>query len=137
MSDAINHHEALIYIMVTMSAVDKSITDKELGRIGSIVNQLPIFDDFDTAKLVPAASAAGEVLSAEGGLDTVLSMVASALPKKLYETAYALAVEVAAADLDIKQEELRLLQMLRDVLYLDRLTTAAIEVGARARHRIL
>lgn len=137
MSDTINHHEALIYVMVTMSAVDRSITDKELGRIGSIVDQLPVFDDFNAENLVPMASAAGGILSEEGGLDTVLSTIAASLPKKLYETAYALAVEVAAADLDVTQEELRFLQMLRDVLDLDRLTTAAIEVGARARHRVL
>ena len=35
----------------------------------------------------------------------------------------------------LEQEELRLLEMIRDRLTLDRLTTAAIEVGARARYR--
>ena len=45
------------------------------------------------------------------------------------------AVEVAAADLHVEQEELRFLQMLRDRLGLDTLTVAAIERGARARYR--
>ena len=35
----------------------------------------------------------------------------------------------------LEQEELRFLELLRDRLNLDRLTTAAIEVAARARHR--
>jgi tellurite resistance protein len=56
------------------------------------------------------------------------------LPKRLYETAYALAVDVAAADVKVGQEELRLLQILRHRLGLDRLVTVAIERAARARH---
>ena len=58
------------------------------------------------------------------------------LAEKLYETAYALAVEVAAADLDVGQEELRFLEMLQDKLGLDALVKTAIERGARARHSI-
>ena len=44
---------------------------------------------------------------------------------------------MAAADLHVEPEELRLLAMLRDRLGLDKLTTAAIERGARARFRTL
>lgn len=73
----------------------------------------------------------------ENGLEEVLDLIARSLPKKLYDTAYALAVEVAAADLNVGQEELRLLQLLRDRLDLDKLTIAAIERGARARHATL
>jgi hypothetical protein len=66
----------------------------------------------------------------------VLDVIA-ALPARLHETAYALAVEVAAADLHVEQEELRFLQMLRDRLDLDKLAVAAIESSARARYRSL
>jgi len=44
------------------------------------------------------------------------------------------AVEVASADLTVAQEELRLLQLLRDALGIEKLIAAAIERGARARH---
>jgi tellurite resistance protein len=64
----------------------------------------------------------------------VLLLIRSNLPKKLRETAYAVALEVAAADLDVKPEETRLLEMLRDTLDLDRLTATAIERGIRARN---
>ena len=37
MAKIINHHQALIYIMVTMSGVDGLIGEKELKRIGRIV----------------------------------------------------------------------------------------------------
>ncbi|MGI9387341.1 MAG: tellurite resistance TerB family protein [Methyloligellaceae bacterium] len=136
MSEDVNHHEALIYVMVTMSAVDRAISDKELARIGNIVSQLPIFADFDAEKLVQVAQACGERLGADGGLDAILDLIARVLPEKLYETAYALAVEIAAADLDVKQEELRFLQLLRDQLELDKLPVGAIEHSARVRHRL-
>ena len=64
-------------------------------------------------------------------------MAIAAIPKRLQDTAYALAVEVAAVDLRLEQEELRFLEMIRDRLDLDRLVTAAIETAARARHRRL
>jgi hypothetical protein len=77
----------------------------------------------------------GALLQDEDGLDRVLDIIATSLPPRLHETAYALTVEVAAADLHVEQEELRFLQMLRDKLDLDKLTVAAIERGARARYR--
>ena len=81
--------------------------------------------------------ACGEILSADGGLDRVLALVRSALPKKLRETAYAMALEVAAADMEVNPEEIRFLEMLSESLELDRLTTAAIERGIRARNTVL
>lgn len=137
MTSPISHHEALLFVMVTMSAVDRQMSDDELRRIGQIVETMPIFRDFNRDSLVSVAESCGNYLAKDDGLSTVLDMVAEALPAKLYETAYAVAVEVAAADLHVEQEELRLLQMLRDRLDLDKLTVAAIERGARARHRTL
>ena len=130
-------HDALVYIMVTMSAVDREMTDKEMLRIGHMVKNLPVFKDFNINQLVTVSESCGELLSHEDGLDRILKDVASQLPAKLHETAYALAVEVAAADLEIKDEELRFLQMLRDALKLDPLACAAIERGARARHQVV
>jgi tellurite resistance protein len=113
------------------------MTDAELARIGELVSHLPIFRDFDQENLVKTAEGCGEILSADGGLDHVLVLIRSNLPQKLRETAYAVALEVAAADLDVRPEETRLLEMLRDALDLDKLTTAAIERGIRARNLVL
>lgn len=129
----ISPHQALIYVMVTMAGVDRAITDGELERIGRIVQTLPAFQDFDPERLVYVAQECGEMLSAEGGLDAVLGLIQKDLPPKLYECAYALAVEVAAVDLAVQKTEIRFLAMLRDRLNLDKLTTAAIERGAQAR----
>jgi len=134
MPQTINPHAALIYVMVTMSAVDSAMSDNETLKIGNIVTNLPAFNDFDPERLVSVAEECASILSEEGGLDAVFGLVRDALPPHMYETAYALAVDVAAADLAVAQEEIRLLQLLRDALGLEKLIAAAIERGARARH---
>ena len=133
----LNLHSALIYIMVLISAADNNMTDRELKRIGEQVRNLPVFLDFDEEELVPLAEECAAKLGEPGGLDRVLDLIIASLPAKLSETAYAIACEIAAADLHVEQEELRLLQQLRDSLDLDRLIAAAIERGVRARHTTL
>ncbi len=130
-------HEALVFAMVTIAAVDREISDNELQRIGRIVSNLPVFRDFDLESLVQTAEACGNMLSGDDGLDRVLDKIADAIPPRLRETAYALAVEIAAADLSVSQEEARFLEMLADRLDLDQLNTVAIERGARARHVVI
>ena len=107
------------------------------SAIGEIVSNLPIFADFDPEKLVKTAEGCGEILSADGGLDHVLLLIRSNLSKKLRETAYAVALEIAAADLEIKPEETRFLEMLRDSLELDQLIVSGLERGIRARNMVL
>ncbi len=130
----IDHHSALIYVMVLVSAADAEMTDEELETIGENVRYLPIFNDFDIARLPKVTHECTQLLQDSDGLDTTLRIVKEALPHKLVETAYAVACDIAAADEKVSQEELRLLEMLRHVLNIDRLSAAAIERGARARH---
>lgn len=131
----ITPHEALIYIMITTSAVDRQISDHELERISQVVRQQPVFMGYDIEDLAKTAEKCGELLCHEEGLQELLEQVEAALPKKLHETAYAVAVEIAAADLRVPDEEIRFLELLRDALHLDKLTTTAIERSARARHQ--
>lgn len=137
MTEPLDHHDALIYTMVTMSAVDRAMTDAEFSRIGEIVSHLPIFVAYDGDRLVEVSQTCGEILARENGLQQMLQLIRGSLPKKLRETAYAVALEVAAADLDVQPEEMRFLELLRDALELDKLTTAAIERGIRARNMVL
>lgn len=135
-SQPISPQEALIYAMVSVSAADRKMTDRELRKIGDVVKTLPAFADFNLDNLVKVAEACSIVLQRDDGLDAVLGLIA-ALPPRLHDTAYAVAVEVAAADLYVEQEELRFLRLLRDRLNLDPLVSAAIERAARARYRSL
>ncbi|MDR6432062.1 tellurite resistance TerB family protein [Brucella pseudogrignonensis] len=133
----ISPQDALVYIMVTTSAADTTMTDAELASISNVVSRLPVFQGFDAARLPKLASDCLEMLSYDDGLERILDLAHDVLPEKLYDTAYALAVEVAAADLHVEQEELEFLQMLRDRWALDELTVAAIERSARVRFRKL
>lgn len=130
-------HEALIHLMIVTAAADSDMTDAELRRIGDLVRTLPIFDGFDEERLPAIAAECQRILERDEGLAEILDRVRSALPEKAYDTAYALAVDVVAADLHIRPEELRILQMLRGRLDLDKLTVAAIERGAQARFRLI
>jgi tellurite resistance protein len=127
--------DALIHLMIVAASSDSAMTEKELVRIQTLIGRLPVFDGFDKNRLAAVANACADKLNGPGGLDQVMDDAIAVLPHKLQDTAYALAVEVAAVDLHLEQEELRFLELLRDKLDLDRLTTAAIEVAARARHR--
>ena len=127
-------HEGLIYTMVLVSAADSDMTDQELRVIGGIVRHLPVFHDYDEADLPATAAACAELLAEEDGLDRAIDVIKGALPPNLRETAYALACDVVAADGEANQEELRLLEILRHRLDIDRLIAAGIERGARARH---
>ena len=124
---------ALIYIMVVMAAADSDMTDSEIMTIGHIIRSLPIFRDYDQDQLPKAAEDCAEILTQEGGLDTIVGLAREALPDGLRETAYALACDVAAADGKVSQEEIRLLEILRHGLSVGRLPAAAIERAARAR----
>lgn len=130
----IDHHAALVYVMVLTAAADADLTDAELKAVGEIVRLLPVFRDYDMDRLSRDASNCADLLSEEDGLEAALGLVFQALPQKLRETAYALACDIAAADGSVSQEETRLLEMIRYRLEVGRLPAAAIERGARARH---
>jgi tellurite resistance protein len=129
----INHHAALIYTMVMISAADRDMTDRELAMIGDIIGHLPVFQDFDEDQLLRTAQECAAILAEPDGMNTAIAAIKETLPARLRETAYALACDVAAADSQISQEELRLLEILRHELEVGRLEAAAIERGTRAR----
>jgi hypothetical protein len=129
--------DALVYLMVVTASSDTQLTDRELMRIDALVSRLPVFDGYDRTELPQVASRCADLINGKSGLDGALDLAVAAIPERLHDTAYAVAVEVAAVDLKLEQEELRLLEMIRDRLGVDRLTTAAIEAAARARHRRL
>ncbi len=130
----INHHSALIYTMLLVSASDRRMTDNELSKIGNMVKTLPIFVDYDPNQLVRTAEEAARILNGEDGLNTIIQIIRDALPRRLRETAYALACDVIAADIHASAEELKMLEYLRHQLEIDSLVAKALERGARARH---
>ena len=130
-------HDALVAIMVTVSVSDETIRTAELVAIERQVNHLPIFANYDMDAVKEVAETVYRLMEEDDGLDTLFAMAREALPERLWETAYALACDVAAADGTLGQSELRLLEEIRHELTIDRLAAAAIERGARARHLVL
>jgi tellurite resistance protein len=135
MANKVTVPAALIYVMVMVSAADGQMPDAELKRIGQLARFLPVFQGFDEDMIIPATREIKEILSGPEGMEIALETVRDALPPRLYDTAYALAVEVATADLWLDQTEIRFLQLLRARLDIDKLTAAAIERSAIARFR--
>ena len=129
--------DSLVAVMVGISVSDATIQTSELLSIEQIVNFLPVFGSYDTDRMRRIANIVFDLFEDEDGLDALFGLVKEALPEPLYETAYALACDVAAADGAIAQTELRYLEELRHALNIDRLHAAAIERGARARHMTL
>ena len=133
----LDHHRALIYTMVIVSAADSELPDAELRIIGDIVRDLPIFRDFDEGELPKILNDCTELMSREDGLEETLKAIKAGLPVKLRETAYAIACDLVASDGEASQEELRIIELIRHRLNLERLVAAAIERGARARFQTL
>lgn len=126
--------DCLVAVMVAVSASDENIRTAELVKIQAAVQLLPIFRDYDEDRLTPVSQTVFDLFEQEDGLDALFGLIRENLPERLFETAYALACDVAAADGTLEETELRLLEEIRYELNLDRLHAAAIERGARARH---
>ncbi|TCS65892.1 tellurite resistance protein [Primorskyibacter sedentarius] len=136
--DTPNHpmtpQDCLVALMVAISASDENIRTAELVKIQSAVNNLPVFAEYDIDRMNQTSQMVFDLFEQEDGLDALFGLIRDNLPERLFETAYALACDVAAADGQLYEPELRLLEEIRYELDLDRLHAAAIERGARARH---
>jgi tellurite resistance protein len=138
MNNAVPHplspQDCLVALMIAISASDEDIRTAELVKIQSAVNNLPVFAAYDIDRMNVMAQVVFDLFEQEDGLDALFGLIRDNLPERLYETAYALACDVGAADGLLREPELRLLEEIRYELDIDRLHAAAIERGARARH---
>lgn len=129
--------DTLVAVMIAVSCSDETIRTSELVSIERMVNHLPVFKDYQIDRIKDVSNAVFDILAEEDGLDILWESVRANLPERFFDTAYALACDVAAADGAAREDELRLLADMRYELNIDRLLAAAIEAGARARHRLL
>jgi tellurite resistance protein len=128
--------DALVAVMIAVSASDERVGTEELVTIERIVNHLPAFAAYDQARLPDVASVVFDRFAREDGLEELFDLIRGVLPERMHETAYALACDVAVSDGKLGEIELRLLEEIRHELKVERLHAAAIERGARARHLV-
>jgi len=129
--------DALVSVMVAVSVSDGNIRTSELVAIERMVNHMPAFADFDVDRIRAVSQTVVSLFEEEDGLDALFGLVHDALPERLFETAYALACDVAAADGRLTDDEAELLREIRYELNVSRLHAAAIELSAQLRHRTL
>ncbi len=127
--------DSLVAIMIAEGLSDETISGREFLSISRIVDHLPIFQNYDQKRVQIIAQIVFDLFEEEDGLDALFGLVKHALPINLFETAYALACDVAACDGRLLEAELQMLKEIRYELNIDRLNAAAIERGARARHQ--
>lgn len=131
----ISPETALVYTMVTVAASDEEMSETELTRMTGLVGYLPAFRNYNIERLRGDTETCIDLLQSEEGLDAVFGLVEEAIPDDHHDLVYAVACEVAASDSKLSQEELRLLEMIRHYLDIDRLTAAAIERGIASRQK--
>lgn len=134
---SLSAQDALVAVMVAVSAADDEVPTSELLAISRIVDHMPIFAEYDIDRIARVSKSVFSLFEDEDGIEALFGLVRDALPKRFFETAYALACDVAAADGALRQTELRMLEEIRGELAIDRLHAVAIEWGARARHMTL
>ena len=131
---SLSPQDALVAVMIAVSASDEMMRTPELVAIQRMVNHMPVFATYDLDRIRMIAQTVFDLFEEEDGLDALFGLIREALPERLYETAYALACDVVTADGRHSQVELRMLEEVREELRVDRLHAAAIEWGARVRH---
>jgi tellurite resistance protein len=120
--------------MVMISAADHQISDDEIDDIQDRIIRLPAFEGFDFSRLPTVVDDCATVLNEPEGLERALGLLKANLPKRLHETAYVLALDILVADGEESEEELNLIEMMRECFDLDELVAAALERGLRARY---
>jgi tellurite resistance protein len=131
---SLSPQDALVAVMIAVSASDQQMKTTEMVAIQSMVNHMPVFASYDSDRIRLISQTVYDLFEEEDGLAALFGLIRDALPERLHETAYALACDVAAADGKLREVELRMLEEVREELQIDRLHAAAIEWGARVRH---
>lgn len=129
--------DALVAVMVAVSASNSTMRTSELLAIQRNVDHAPVFAQYDDDRIRTISQTVMTLFEEEEGLDALFGLILDALPEKLYETAYALACDVGAADGRLYEGEIAMLAEIRHELKISRLHAAAIELSAQVRHRVL
>ena len=126
--------DAFTAVPLAMSAVDGSIDETEMECVGTYIQRMKIFDNYDNEQIANMFSRLLEILDHQGAL-FLIKAAKIKLPPDLRETAFACAVDVAFADGVLSDGEKKLLNELYRFLELSEKTAAMIIKVAMIRNR--
>ena len=73
--------DALIAVMVAVSASDQNLRTAELVAIERAVNHTPVFANYDIDRIRPVSQTVISLFEVEDGLDALFGLVREALPE--------------------------------------------------------
>jgi tellurite resistance protein len=134
---SLSPQDALVAVMVAVSAADEQMRTAEMVAIQRMVNHMPVFAGYDPDRIRRVSQTVFDLFEDEDGLSALFGLIRDSLPKRLHETAYALACDVVTSDGKHSEVEIRMLEEVREELAIDRLHAAAIEWGTRVRNMMV
>ncbi len=126
--------DAFTAVPLAMSAVDGSIDETEMECVGTYIQRMKIFEDYDNEQIATMFSGLLEILDQQGAL-YLIKAAKLQLPPPLRETAFACAVDVAFADGILSDGEKKLLNELCRFLEVPEKTASMIIKVAMIRNR--
>ena len=125
---SLNEAESFAGIIIAAVASDQTLSEEELKFMPVLFSRMRLFRDWSTAQYDELFNKLFQVLKHQG-FAAFLNICISSLPKKLRQTAFAVAVDIVLADSTVNREEKDFLYELQKKLGLDtRLATKIIEV---------
>jgi hypothetical protein len=129
--------DALVAVMLAVSVADETIRTSELVQISNLVENLPIFADYDQASSRRWAPWCWASSSARTASTACSPSCAATCPSGCGRRPTLWPATSPPPTAASPTPEGRMLEEIRDELGLDRLHAAAIERGARARFQTL
>ena len=120
--------ESFAGVVFAAVAADERITDEELKYLHIIFSRMRLFDAWAAVQYQPLFDKLNNILNNQG-LDRLMEMSIESLPPKLYQTAFALSVDLVLADGIVTREEKDFLYDLQQKMGIETdLATKIIEV---------
>ena len=125
--------------MTLSAAISGDITDKELKVINYLFTTLPVFENSNNDHLAKKIIESMEIIKSEPNVENIVDLIGDSLENNsnLKKTAYIIAIEIMMADLEVTEENNRLLELLENSFELDNLETSSIKHSIKFKYQDL
>ena len=125
--------------MTLSASISGDITDKELKVINYLFTTLPVFENSNNDHLAKKIIESMEIIKSEPNVENIVDLIGDSLENNsnLKKTAYIIAIEIMMADLEVTEENNRLLELLENSFELDNLETSSIKHTIKFKYQDL